>query len=143
MDPVTLGVISAVGTVGSTAMSIFGGLNQAKAAEIAGKQAQVNARAEAADKQLEYERLKARQRALIGASGVQAVGSPLKVMYETAKEAELDVQRIKWQGDQYAAMKKQEASGYRTGALVGGFGGLAKTGGILGQLYKDLYPKIP
>ncbi len=135
-----IAAVSAVATGVSTAVSQSNAAKQADAAakqsERDAEQARVNAEAQAQDQARESEHVRDRQKVMMAASGVQPIGSPLEVMLDSAKEAELEVQRIKSGAQQYGNMKryeaaqyKSQASGYRTSAAISG------ATGVLGGLY--------
>jgi hypothetical protein len=133
------------GTLLSAGMTIAGGFQQANQADAAAKQAQINAKAEASESRLKTDDVRAKQRAIAGASGVQSIGSPLEVMLESAKEAELEAQKYIYKGKVEANSYKAQASNLRTGAIMGGVSGLAggllkptaggSKYGLLGELY--------
>lgn len=75
-------------------------------------------------RRLEFSRLQGEQRAAIGASGIEFQGTPLLILAETAREAELDVQSMRQASEQrqlalrdQAALREFEAGELRRGAV--------------------------
>ena len=132
-------IISTVASAASTVATVMSGIQQGKAADAAAEQSKLNARAAAQDSRAETAAIQARARAVAGASGIDPViGSPLEIMLQNAKDAELKAQRIVWEGNQQARQYKYQAGQARTGAIMSGIaGGLKTGGGILGELYKN------
>lgn len=129
------GVISAIGAISAANA-------QARAAEYNAQVAERNRIAilaqadnEAIDKTRENERRLAVVRAAYGKAGIDLAGSPLDVIQDTAIEQQLDVSRIRYEGElkaigqqDQATLYRMEASNARTagsisavGALFGGF----------------------
>lgn len=125
------GVVSAIG-----AMQAAGA--QAAAAEYNAKVAERNriatlqqADAEAVDKMKENRRVLGSIRANIGAAGIDLAGSPLDVIGDTAIEQNLDVAKIKYNGqvkavgfEDAAVLDKMEASSARTAGFFNAASGL-------------------
>jgi len=89
---------------------------QAKWAEYNAALAQQEAEKKARKKELERERLLARQRAKYGKSGVQLEGTPLLVMEETGRLLDEDIADILYGGELEAYNYRMHAQTYRTGA---------------------------
>jgi hypothetical protein len=66
----------------------------------------------------EVRRVLARQRALVGASGVTTEGSPLLVMMESARQGELDALRIRYTSEVEARSGQFQAQQYQSEATL-------------------------
>jgi len=66
----------------------------------------------------EVRRVLARQRALVGASGITTEGSPLLVMMETARQGELDALRIRYTSEVEARQGLFQAQQYQSEATL-------------------------
>jgi hypothetical protein len=126
-------VVSAVGQIrqGQAAEAV-GGYNaqiaqqNAQVAEENAVEAERAARAREAQSRQESRRVLARQRALAGVSGVATEGSPLLVMLESSRQAELDALRERYAGAIEARRARQQ-------------GALARAGGQLSQYEAQQY----
>lgn len=128
MGPEVLAFAQALAAVGTVVEGI-GAFGQARAqAKVYKQQAQHTqqvARAEEADLRRKNRALMARQRALLGAAGVDiSTGTPLRLAEQTAEEAEYQALRLRSQGVTEATRLRQQAALTRhqgTMALIGGF----------------------
>lgn len=114
---VASGVLSAAGSIAQGQQAAAAARSQAQLQEqqaaIQEQQAERERQVAAADEEelrMRNRRVLARQRALLGASGVEpAAGSPLFVAMDTAAEAELQALRIRDQGEVAATRLEQQA----------------------------------
>ena len=139
-DPFTMIALA----VGSTAMNALGSIRQGQEQQAAAnynaavadqnaKIAQDQAARAEADQRRQAEKLAGEQVAAYAASGVTEEGSPLKVMYQSAQEAEMDALNIRYQGYLNARQQTAEADLQRyqgRAALQAGYIG------ALGELFK-------
>lgn len=124
----------AAGAAGVSAIgSIHQGQSQAAAARFNAQVSEQNAqivRQQAAEEESrarrEGRRLLGRQRAAIGASGIQVEGSPLDVLADTAAELELDALTVRHRGllealglTQQASLDRARARSARTAGFIG------------------------
>jgi hypothetical protein len=133
MPPIVIAGIAAAATLAAAGISAYGQIQQGKTAdkvaqynaELAQRNAQIAAQnaeavrfagtAKEEQSRDEVRQVLARQRALVGASGVTAEGSPLLVMMESARQGELDALRIRYatdigeQQDLFAAQQQRRA----------------------------------
>lgn len=114
MDPTTLLMVAS--SVMSAAGSIQQGNSAKAAAEYNARVAENNAitaRQQAAAQEEQHRRLARRQlgqmRAAYGASGVTMEGSPLDILAQSAKDAELDALNIRYGGELKAQGLESEA----------------------------------
>lgn len=127
------GVVSAIGSLAAAGA-------QARAAEYNAQVQERNrlvelnqADQEAQDKIRENRRVKGQIRAKYGMSNLELAGSPLDVLYDTAIEQELDVQRIRYAGEIRAIGRKDEATLYRMEAKAARTAGaISAVSGLLG-----------
>lgn len=153
ITPIAIG-LSAISGVASLAQGIRGrsdaqfiGERNAQLLEQESAQARGKAGIEAEEQQKRDQRLMAAQRARFGASGLDfTTGSPLRVLTTTAREAELDRQRILAGGDVEAARFRTQAQterlrGFTAGqsAFSSGVGGFLSGLGSAGSLYVRRY----
>lgn len=139
----TAGIIGAVSTAagaGLTAMSA----NQASKANAAAanaqaQQQQMNATAQATGERQQSDLVLSRQRAIAGASGVQLDNSPLQIMLDSAKNAELQAQRTIYSGNVNANMSRYAANIYNAQGRNALYAGAAKAGPSAGGLLTNLY----
>ena len=129
--------VAGVAAAASTALGVAGAVEQSKQAEANARaqEAQMNynkrveeleasrVEAEAAEnarrQRMEAEKLKAQQRALLGASGAAMnSGSPLAVLGQTALDEELKVQDIHYSGARQAANHTEQAKMFGYQAAV-------------------------
>lgn len=131
-DPITLTVIAATGAVIGAAGTAFGAVAAKQQASQQAALANANAQATARDAMFardqaafnearsreQASRVAGRQRAGIGASGVDFSGSPLDLLQETAIQSELDAQSIRRTGEFRAQGLDFQAEGdqYRANA---------------------------
>lgn len=150
MATVALIALTAV-TAGVSAMGAMSAANaEANAAKYNASIAERNAQiaknkgiADEAAKRRETRRMLGKQRAAIGASGLQAVGTPLLALEETAALGELDALTIRDNANKDQTSYKMDANLSRmraksakragtlraAGALLGGVGGAVKMAG--------------
>jgi len=83
-----------VGSVISAAGSIAGSTSEKKAARQNAALARMHAEEDARRSRREVEALMGKQRALVAASGTTLEGSPLLILQDTAREAEIEVRHI-------------------------------------------------
>lgn len=83
-----------VGSVVSAAGSISAGKAQKKAAQQNAALARMQAEEDARRARRQSDALMGRQRAVVGASGTSMEGSPLLIVQDTAREAEIEVRHI-------------------------------------------------
>lgn len=158
---VIMAVVAVVSAAASAAASLHAAKQQEKIGEYNAKISENNAisvRQQAtfeADKQRENTRkLLAIQRAGFAKSGVGLGGSPLLVMEQTARDAELDAQTIEYGGEVKAAGYQSSAglslmessaaasaSRWKAGTTL--LSGAAKAYGSLGGGVSDQAPSIP
>lgn len=145
MPPVL--IVAAVAMAASTAMSVKGQRDQAKAAEAAGEfnakvaeNEAIRVQQETAEQtkrtRIANKRLLGRQRAQIGKAGVLETGSPLELMAETAGELELGVLDSIRAGEarreqllNKASITRFEGKSQAKGLRTAAFGTLLKTAG--------------
>lgn len=132
--------ISMIALAASTATSVIGNLSQASAAatqaeyqaDMAKKQgelAELNARNEAAEIEMDAQRLRSRQIVQGAAAGVDVTsGSILDVMAESAKNAETERQNVLRAGRINREAANVEASGYQYSAKKAGQSGWVGAG---------------
>ena len=126
-DPVTMTVL----TVASTAVTAYGQYQQGQAAQDAAEynaavmrnnaimedrraqQERVAGEAEANQRRRQLNYLIGQQRANIGASGVEASGSPLEVIADTVEQGTLDIQTIRYNAELRAQDRRFQAQNYR------------------------------
>lgn len=139
--PIIAAVAAAVGTGVSVSQSQQQAEGAAKLSKRQGEQAQANANAEAEQIREQNEHVKSRQRLLVGASGVQGVGSPLDVMIESSKQGELQAQQAIAAGKMYAGSEGYQAELYRKqGRAAGTQGAIGIAGkgiGLLANMYAN------
>lgn len=125
---------AAAGTVGKTISGIQTSRAQSKAARAEAGSIRESAAFEEAQFRKRAAQVLAKQRAIGAASGIDiSSGSPLAVMLDTAREAELEAQAIRRSGEIGVEGKKFESRLVR-GRVPGQlFAGAAKTGTILSQ----------
>jgi len=122
-----MAIIGLLGTVASTAMSMMGAQQQAKAqeeaalrqaeqhraqSELQARQAvigQTTAGYEQRRKSEQIDQVQARQRNIYGTTGLTIDGSPMDVMADTASEGALDVAAIQWNSELKASNNNFEA----------------------------------
>jgi hypothetical protein len=120
MAAVTTAVVAGLGT----AMSVYGAVEQGKAAKKAAAMnaqeaelnAQLTAEKAAEDERqfrLSFRREQGRNQAAIGASGIKAEGSPLEVLQDNAAMAEQDALRIRRGGQIERDAFMRQAGNYR------------------------------
>ncbi|PCI27428.1 hypothetical protein COB52_04810 [Candidatus Kaiserbacteria bacterium] len=113
------------------AISMVGSMMEARAQKQAGKSAQkvANYNAQLTDNQAKVEEDKAKYEAVrvrrknrlalaqaqvnIGASGLQAVGTPMDVMFDDVQQLELDALAVEWSGEVNSDILKAKAVGQR------------------------------
>ena len=114
------GTIAAVTSAASAGMAAYGGYKQgeqmastqkwnASVARANAAAAKEKAAAEEAQTRERYGRVMATQRTLYGASGVDMGGTPLLVMEEQAKQAEIDALTIRYGGNLLSTRNLNEA----------------------------------
>lgn len=117
----SLAVIALAATVAGTVISAVGQLQAGQAAAQAGElnaqSAEADARAakdraalDEARSRRETRRFVATQRARFGAAGVTFTGTPLLVIEDTVREAELDALTIRFGGETEAARLRRQAA---------------------------------
>lgn len=123
-----------VGTAGQTIAGIQASRGQAKAARAEARSLRESAALEEGQFRKRAAQLLAKQRAIGAASGVDiSSGSPLMIMLDSAREAELEALSIRRSGEIGAEGKKFESRLAR-GKIPGQAGaGIAKTGSILSE----------
>jgi hypothetical protein len=114
--PIVSAVAGLVGTVVSVAGAIGQSQSQGQQYDYNAQVAEANAQAARQSAAFEEERTRERARRLQGSqraayakAGVQMVGSPLEVLDETAIEAELDAQAIRYGGAVRAGQELSQA----------------------------------
>lgn len=140
MTPGVMAAVSAVTTVASTAFSIANAQAQASnqsawanynaaVARNQAEQAKLEAEASAERKDQEWNALISKQRALLGAAGVDmSTGTPLEVLGKSAEEQELDRRIILWKGENAASQYGSQASIYSGQAANARAAGTAAVG---------------
>ena len=83
-----------VGSVINAAGSISGGKSEKKAAQQNAALARMQAEEDARRSRRQTDALMGRQRAVVAASGTTMEGSPLLIVQDTAREAEIEVRHI-------------------------------------------------
>jgi hypothetical protein len=146
--PQAAGIIAVVATVASTAVSIHGQRQQAKAAEAAAEfnakvaenealRVEMESREQIRRDRITHKRLLGRQRALAAKSGVTETGSPLDLMAETAGELELGILDSQRAHQAKATQLRGEATigrfegksravGLRNRSIATGIGGISR-----------------
>jgi len=141
MDPATALLIGTAVTAGSTVLQGFAAANQAEAqAKFQRREARMQEAAAAAEEESfrrSARRLRGRQLVQIAKSGGDLSGSPLEVFADSAAEAELDAQAIRFAGSEQAARSRAEAGLSRLQARTYRIGGFAGGAGALGAGLSD------
>lgn len=129
-------ILAGLGTMAQTGSGISAARAQSRAAREEARSALLSSGAEA-------ERIRSRtrfdlgkQRATIAASGLDpSSGSPLEFMLESARQGELEAQTVRYGGEFRRRSKLAEAKLARRQIPGLAFGGLARTGSIMGQWF--------
>lgn len=126
--------LSLAGTAGATVSGVQSSIAQSKAAKAEAKSIRESAAFEEAQFRKRAQTLLAKQRAIGAGAGLDiSSGSPLAIMLDSAREAEIEAQSIRRSGEIGAEGKKFESRLAR-GRIPGQvFGGVARGGSILSQ----------
>lgn len=126
--------LSLAGTAGKTLSDIQASRAGSRAARAEARSMRESAAFEEAQFRKRAAQLLAKQRAIGAASGVDiSSGSPLTMMLDSAREAELEALSIRRSGEIGAEGKKFESRLARRRIPGQAFAGVAKTGSILSQ----------
>lgn len=135
LEAATLINIGAGVSAGSSILGAIAGARRASfQADVARSNAKLGrgqARAEEDAVRRSRSRRMADLRAALGASGVQASGSPLELLADQAMEAELDAQRVRFSGRAAARQEIATARNFESSIVPTLLGGLADAGSTL------------
>lgn len=133
-DPVTLSMIAiglGVGAIGMGAgTSVMSQRYNAEAARMAAKSAQEQAAIVEAQQREASKRLMATARARLGTTGVMVEGSPLQVLTESARQAEMDALNVRYTGQLNATALRSQAKLYEKQIPFTILGGVLKAGSL-------------
>ena len=135
--------VSAVGAVSQGAAAKKQASFNARQAELEAQRRDQIARAEAGAFRKQQSKLLARQRALLGASGLDpGSGTPLLVAGETAGEVELQARRILAGGQAEATRLRNQATLERVSGRAARTTGFLRGGSLLLKGVGDVDPKV-
>jgi hypothetical protein len=122
-DPVTWAMIAAGTALAGTGMSAFGKIQEGAQTEaISEAESKLATEKAAVDEEairLENRRIIGKQAAIFGSSGVTLEGSPMSLMLESTRLAELDALRARWGGKAESTLKRMYGENARTASYWG------------------------
>lgn len=117
-----------------TASAVQAAKQSAKQAKAEAELQETEGKAAEAMSRRESKAVQAQARAQVGASGVGIEGSPLSVLIENAKQAELEALNLRYSTQARVAAKKQQAAFYKKTITPIILGGVAKAGARTAQM---------
>lgn len=125
-------IFEALGTVTEVGGTIYGGVSAEQQSRVAAASVMRRAGYEAKLRRKEGKRLVGTQQARFAKSGVEPTGTPLEVMSESIREAEMDALMIEMQGKEEAKQYRETGRGEMISSLIsGGSTLLTRAGGLL------------
>jgi hypothetical protein len=129
----TVGKIAQMlGTVGEVGGTIYEGVSAEQQSRVAAASVMRRAGYEAKLRRKEGKRLVGTQQTRYAKSGVEPTGTPLEVMSESIREAEMDALMIEMGGEEEARQYREAGRGQMMSSLIsGGSTLLTRAGGLL------------